>query len=125
MEKINESKNAARAGSAQAMLTVSLAVLALAMLGTVLYMQYAEHSYYQASPSVWAGAPASGTPAAPAVSHNLSLPPATTSVLPSSAPAAPASPAAETADAPAVADTDEPPAETSTPDAASDAEEVD
>ncbi len=122
MKTTNGGKNGA--GSIQLVLAV-IAVLALAMLGAVLYMQYAEHSYYQEPPSVWPGAPASGAASAPASSPNLALPPAETSVLPSGPPAEPASPAAETSDAPAAADTAAPPAETSASDASSDVEEVD
>lgn len=99
MEKINGTGSAARAGNVPVVLAVSMAVLALAMLGAVLYMQYAEHSYYQAPPSVWPGAPASGAAAVPAASANLALPPA--------------------------AETAAPPAEPSASDASSDAEEVD
>lgn len=118
----NGGKNGA--GSIHLVLAV-IAVLALAMLGAVLYMQYAEQSYYQEPPSVWPGAPASGAASAPASSPNLALPPAETSVLPSGAPVAPASTPAETSDVPAAANTAAPPSETLSPAASNDAGKVD
>ncbi|MGI6087274.1 MAG: hypothetical protein ACOYCD_04895 [Kiritimatiellia bacterium] len=78
MKKIKISKSDARNGNAQVVTAVIMAALALVMLGVVLYMQYAEQSYYQEPPSVW--------PSTPATSVAPAAPPSDVSTVPSGLP---------------------------------------